>query len=236
MKSLGYIPLGRNREDRRPAALESIENEQLKGKWCDKTVLVTGCFSGIGTETAKALYETGAAVFATARDLSKAKGALSSIVDSKRIHLLELDLNSLASERKCADAFLAQSNRLNVLINNAGVMATPEERTADGFETQFGTNHLAHFLLIQLLLPTLPLGSYQPWSFSAGKTANLWISNKLECRFGLKGVHSLIKMFKSPQQGAATTIWAATSKAFEGQGGKYLEDCQIAKPPKLNAV
>ncbi|GIJ84805.1 hypothetical protein Asppvi_003656 [Aspergillus pseudoviridinutans] len=281
--------------DARPTALQIIEDENLKGKWSDKTVLITGCSSGIGVETAKALYETGATIYATARDLNKAKSALGAILDSGRVHLFELDLQSLASVRKCAETFLAKSNRLNVLINNAGVMATPEGRTADGFETQFGTNHLAHFLLIQLLLPVLERsstaefqsrviilssvahcdgevnfknlnfeGEYDPWkAYAQSKTANLWTSNELERRFGPKGVHSfsvhpgaimtgllqhfsdeqvkglgadphLAKMFKSPEQGAATTVWAATAKVFKGQGGKYLEDCQIAKPRPPN--
>ncbi|KAJ6091954.1 hypothetical protein N7467_003923 [Penicillium canescens] len=282
--------------DARPTALQIISDEQLNGKWTDKTILITGCSSGIGIETAKALYETGATVYATARDLNKAKSALSSILDSGRVHLLELDLESLASVRKCAETFLAKSDRLNVLITNAGVMATPEGRTADGFETQFGTNHLAHFLLIQLLLPVLEKsskpefqsrvvvltsvahrdgevnfpnlnfeGEYDAWdAYAQSKTANLWTSNEIDRRFGPKGVHSVSvhpggimsgllrhfseeqkqsleadpgvsQLLKSPEQGAATTVWAATAKVHEGQGGKYLEDCQIAKPPKAGA-
>ncbi|KAM0421196.1 hypothetical protein ACHAPT_011088 [Fusarium lateritium] len=283
--------------DSRPTGLQIIEDENLKGKWSDKSVFITGCSSGIGIETAKALYETGATVFATVRDLSKAKTALSTILDSQRVHLLELDLNSLSSVRKCAETFLAKSDRLNILINNAGVMATPEGRTQDGFETQLGTNHLAHFLLVQFLLPTLQRsstpefqsrvvvlssvahrdgevnfqnlnfeGEYDSWkAYAQSKTANLWTSNEIQRRFGPKGVNSLsvhpgaimtgllqhfsddhvkgleadpqlAKMFKSPEQGAATTVWAATAKVWEGQGGKYLEDCQVAKPPKPNAA
>jgi NAD(P)-dependent dehydrogenase (short-subunit alcohol dehydrogenase family) len=282
--------------DARPTALQIIKDEQIEGKWSDKTILITGCSSGIGIETAKALHETGATVYATARDLNKAKTALGSLVSSPRFHLLELDLNSMASVRQCAETFLRQSDRLNILINNAGVMATPEGRTADGFETQLGTNHLAHFLLVQLLLPALEKssnqgfqsrviilssvahrngevnfsnlnfdGEYDAWkAYAQSKTANLWTSNEIERRFGTRGVHSLSvhpggimtglmqhlseetrksiaadpdlpKMLKSPEQGAATTVWAATAKVFEGQGGKYLEDCQIAKPPKAGA-
>ncbi|KAI9149617.1 Oxidoreductase calI [Paramyrothecium foliicola] len=279
--------------DARPTARQIIEDEHLVGKWSDKNILVTGCSSGIGIETVQALHETGAHIYGTARDLNKAKTALSSIIGSNRLHLLELDLNSLDSVRRCAKEFLAQSSRLNILITNAGVMATPEGRTADGFETQFGTNHLAHFLLIQLLLPTLTAssskefqsrvivlssvahrdgevnfdnlnfdGEYDAWkAYAQSKTANLWTSNEIERRFGDKGVHSLsvhpgaimtglmqhfsddqvaglesdahlAKMFKTSEQGAATSVWAATAKFFEGQGGKYLEHCQIAKPPK----
>lgn len=77
------------------------------------------------------------------------------MVDSPQVHLLHLDLNSLASVRACAEEFKAKSQTLNILIENAGVMACPEGRTADGFETQFGNNHLAHFLLFYLLKPVL---------------------------------------------------------------------------------
>ncbi|KAL4877040.1 short-chain dehydrogenase [Aspergillus karnatakaensis] len=141
--------------DARPTALQIIEDEQLKGKWSDKVALITGCSSGIGIETAKAIHATGATVFATARNLEKAKSALGSFLDNDNVHLLELNLESLASVRKAAEEFLSKSNRLDVLITNAGVTSTPEGRTADGFETQLSTNHLAHFLLVQLLLPIL---------------------------------------------------------------------------------
>lgn len=134
--------------DGRPTAQQIIKDEQLDGQWSDKMILITGCSSGIGVQTAKALLGTGATLYLTARDLDKAKSALGSIMENNKVHLLELDLNSLTSVRKCADAFLAKSDRLNLFIANAGVMATPEGRTRDGFETQLGTNHLAHFLLI----------------------------------------------------------------------------------------
>jgi NAD(P)-dependent dehydrogenase (short-subunit alcohol dehydrogenase family) len=286
---LGYLGPG----DDRPTARQIITKEELHGKWTDKTVLITGCSSGIGVETAKALLETGATLYLTARDLAKAKVALGDILQSGRAHLLELDLDSLESVRKCADAFLAKSDRLNLLIANAGVMATPEGRTADGFETQFGTNHLAHFLLIQLLLPTILRstrpeyqsrvvilssqghrhrginfpnlsleGEYHPWSaYAQSKTANIYTANELERRYKKQGLHALAvhpgliqtgllqfvdeetlkhwgtdsairDLTKSVEQGAATTVWAATAKALEGVGGIYLEDCQIGKPAK----
>jgi len=102
------------------------------------------------------LKATGARLFLTVRDLAKGHKALGDILESGRVDLLLLDLNSMESVRKCAAEFLeASGNRLNVLITNAGIMAKPEEKTADGFESQFGTNHLAHFLLFQLLKPAL---------------------------------------------------------------------------------
>jgi NAD(P)-dependent dehydrogenase (short-subunit alcohol dehydrogenase family) len=141
--------------DSRPTAKQIVEAENIKGSWSDKTVLITGCSAGIGVEVARALAETGATLYLTARNLSKAEKALGGLVKSERVHLLDLDLNSLASVRRAAEEFSSKEKKLNVLIANAGVMAPPEGRTEDGFETQFGTNHLAHFLLINLLTPAL---------------------------------------------------------------------------------
>lgn len=145
--------------DSRLTAAQIIQDEGLEGKWNDKVIFITGASSGIGVETAKTLAVTGATLYLTARDLNKARDALGDLANSPKTHLLELDLNSLESVRKCAAAFLSQSSQLNILIHNAGVMATPEGRTADGFETQFGVNHLAHFLLFNLLKDTLLVSS-----------------------------------------------------------------------------
>ncbi|KAF1915287.1 hypothetical protein BDU57DRAFT_548975 [Ampelomyces quisqualis] len=142
--------------DARPTALQIVKDNKVEGKLAGKTALITGCSSGIGIETARALKATGARLFLTARDLSKGRQALGDILEPGRVDVLLLDLNSLSSVRKFAAEFLqASKNKLNILINNAGVMATPESTTADGFETQFGTNHLAHFLLFQLVKPAL---------------------------------------------------------------------------------
>jgi len=218
------------------------------------------------------------------------------MIKSERVHLLECDLNSLASVRKCADTFLAQHNRLNVLIANAGIMACPEGRTADGFELQFGTNHLAHFLLIQLLLPTMVKSStpefqsrvvvlsslahrmggvdldnlnlekpYHAWAaYAQSKTANIYTATELDRRYASQGVRAYAvhpgliftglmtnvdeemlahwntdpnvrNATKNAEQGAATTVWAATAQALEGQGGRYLEECQISKPAPPDA-
>ncbi|TVY30078.1 Retinol dehydrogenase [Lachnellula hyalina] len=277
--------------DARPTAFQIIKDENLEGKLEGKVILITGCSSGLGIETARALATTGATLYLTARDLEKAKKALGGLIASPRVHLLELDLNSLASVRACANEFLSKSSALNIFIANAGIMACPEGRTKDGFETQFGTNHLAHFLLFNLLKPALlasstPVfnsraviltssahrwgsvhfdnvnldGIYDPAvAYSQSKTANLWTANEIDRRYGGKGLHAwavhpgaittniaqhmpqeavqgllkneeLMKIWKSPQQGAATTVWAAVSEVLEGQGGKYLEDCHIGKP------
>ncbi|KAE8142970.1 hypothetical protein BDV38DRAFT_234330 [Aspergillus pseudotamarii] len=138
-----------------PTALEIVQSNGLEGKLQDKVILITGCSSGIGIDTARALSVTGATLYLTARDLNKAEKALGDLVKKPNVHLLALSLDSLTSVRACAEDFLSKSSQLNILINNAGVMATPEGRTQDGFETQFGTNHLGHFTLFYLLKPTL---------------------------------------------------------------------------------
>ena len=141
--------------DRRPSALQIIKDNDLEGKLSDKVMIITGCSSGIGIETARALSTTGATLYLSARDLDKGRTALEGILEPGRVELLQMDLNSLSSVRKAAAEFLSKSKTLNVLINNAGVMMTPEGKTEEGFETQFGTNHLAHFYLFNLLKDTL---------------------------------------------------------------------------------
>ena len=146
--------------DMRPSALQIIQNEDLTENWPDHVVLITGCSSGIGVETARALASTGATLYLTARNLAKARESLGSeLLDNPNLHLLELDLDSLASVRKCAASFLSQSSKLNILITNAGIRHVPFAKTKDGFERHFAVNHLAHFLLVQLLLPTLQKSS-----------------------------------------------------------------------------
>ncbi|TDY21280.1 NAD(P)-dependent dehydrogenase (short-subunit alcohol dehydrogenase family) [Paraburkholderia sp. BL6665CI2N2] len=128
-----------------------------------KRILVTGVSAGLGVETARALAARGANVIGAARDLGKATQA---IADARReadaaggsIELIALDLASLASVRDCADKLRAQGKPIDVIIANAGVMATPFGKTADGFETQFGTNHLGHFVLVNRLAPLIPSG------------------------------------------------------------------------------
>lgn len=141
--------------DARPTALQILQDQNLIGALTGKVALVTGVSSGLGIETVRALKATGMHVFGAARNLSKAREALKDDLEPGKLDLIELDNNSLASVRAGAASFLAQSATLNVLVNNAGVMMTPEGKTEDGFETQFGVNHLAHFLLFQLLKPTL---------------------------------------------------------------------------------
>ena len=128
-----------------------------------KRILVTGVSAGLGVETARSLAGHGAQVVGTARDLTKAKAATEQVrkdpaANGGSFELVELDLASLKSVRACADALLAKGDSFDVVIANAGVMATPFGHTADGFETQFGTNHLGHFVLVNRIARLLRAG------------------------------------------------------------------------------
>jgi NAD(P)-dependent dehydrogenase (short-subunit alcohol dehydrogenase family) len=128
---------------------EVLSGMNLKGK----RVLVTGVSAGLGVETARSLAAHGAQVVGAARDLNKAKAATEQVrkdtaASGGSFELVELDLSNLKSVRACADGLLAKGEPFDVVIANAGVMATPFGHTADGFETQFGTNHLGHFVLV----------------------------------------------------------------------------------------
>ncbi|KAL9560724.1 hypothetical protein ACKAV7_015041 [Fusarium commune] len=275
--------------DVRPTALQIVKDEDLLGKLTERVVLITGGNQGIGLETARALHATGATVYITARSPAKIEQGINDIVSwpeakSKApVYGIELRLDSLKSVRAAAKDFLAKVDRLNILILNAGVMATPEGRTEDGFETQFGTNHLGHFLLFQLLKPALLAATtpslqsrvisvaskahrfggirwddlnfekdaYNPWlAYAQSKTANIYFAAELERRYADQGLHGLsvhpgyiltnlgkyvdlstidldgpIKnALRNKAQGAATTVYAAVSKEWEGRGGKYLAD------------
>jgi len=126
-----------------------LSGVNLKGK----RILVTGVSAGIGVETARSLVAHAAHVVGAARDLNKAKAAMEQVskaaaANGGSFSLIELDLANLKSVRACADQLLAKGDAFDVVIANAGVMATPFGHTADGFETQFGTNHLGHFVLV----------------------------------------------------------------------------------------
>jgi len=136
-----------------------LSGVNLKGK----RILVTGVSAGLGVETARSLAAHGAQVVGTARDLTKAKTATAQVqkdaaANGGSFELVELDLANLKSVRACADQLLAKREPFDVVIANAGVMATPFGHTADGFETQFGTNHLGHFVLVNRIASLIRTG------------------------------------------------------------------------------
>ena len=187
-----------------------------------KVALVTGGSSGLGQETARAFAENGAHVILTARDVPKGEavaGGIRSTTGNMRVDVEELELGSRASIRAFAQRFLARHDTLHILVNNAGVMACPYAKTADGFEMQFGSNHLGHFLMTCLLAPALRKGApsrvvsvssrghhispvvfddiafehrpYHKWlSYGQAKTANVLFAVALERRLGAHGVHA----------------------------------------------
>ena len=139
---------------------EVLSGVNLQGK----RILVTGVSAGIGVETARSLAVHGAHVVGAARDLTKAEAATAQVrTDAAKrggnFELVELDLASLKSVRACADGLLAKGEPFDVVIANAGVMATPFGHTEHGFETQFGTNHLGHFVLVNRIAALMGAGS-----------------------------------------------------------------------------
>ncbi len=185
-------------------------------------VLVTGGSTGLGEETSRALAAHGATVTLAVRDLARGEAAaarIRAIVPAADLRLRQVDLASLASVRSFADGFVADHSSLDVLINNAGIMACPQGSTVDGFELQFGTNHLGHFLLGVLLAPALVTGApsrlvslssrghafapvdladwnfeqttYEPFvAYGRAKTANALFAVGFQQRFGDQGVQA----------------------------------------------
>jgi NAD(P)-dependent dehydrogenase (short-subunit alcohol dehydrogenase family) len=192
-----------------------LDGVDLRGK----RILVTGASAGLGIETARALVARGAQVVGAARDLDKARRATDVVRAAAKnggsFELVALDLASLASVRACADALVAAGKPFDVIIANAGVMACPPGKTSDGFETQFGTNHLGHFVFVNRLAPLLKRGArvvnlssaghrfadvdladpnfertaYHPFvAYGRSKTANILFSEALDRRLKGKGV------------------------------------------------
>jgi NAD(P)-dependent dehydrogenase (short-subunit alcohol dehydrogenase family) len=143
---------------------ESTTDEVLEGvNLAGKRVLVTGASAGLGVETCRTLAAHGATVVGAARDLDKAQRATETVrkdaAHGGSLELVELDLASLKSVRACADALVKAGKPFDVVICNAGVMATPKGKTSDGFETQFGTNHIGHFVLVNRIASLMKKGS-----------------------------------------------------------------------------
>jgi len=187
-----------------------------------KRILVTGVSAGIGVETARSLAAHGAQVVGAARDLAKAQAATAQVqtdaaANGGSFELAALDLADLKSVRACADELLAKGEAFDVIIANAGVMATPFGHTADGFETQFGTNHLGHFVLVNRIAPLIRAGGrlinlsslghrfsnvdlkdpnfertpYEPFvAYGRSKTANILFAVAFDRRHGDRGVRA----------------------------------------------
>jgi NAD(P)-dependent dehydrogenase (short-subunit alcohol dehydrogenase family) len=198
-----------------------------------RTVVVTGANSGIGLAAARALGRAGARVVLAVRDLSRGETAAASIAGATEVR--RLDLADLASVREFADGW---EGDLDILINNAGVMAIPEQRTADGFEMQIGTNHLGHFALTNLLLPHIgdrvvtvssgahrmgkirlddlnwERGGYQRWrAYGQSKLANLLFTSELQRRLSDAG--SSVRATAAHPGYAATNLQSHTGNALQ---------------------
>jgi NAD(P)-dependent dehydrogenase (short-subunit alcohol dehydrogenase family) len=267
-------------------AREALGNIDLTGK----IAIVTGGSAGLGLETTRVLAEAGAAVIVPARDLEKARKA---VVSTAGVQIETLDLLDPASIDAFANRFVASGWPLDILINNAGIMANPLSRDARGYESQFATNHLGHFHLAVRLWPALlraegarvvSLSSrghwysavdfddpnydqrtYDKWlAYAQSKTANALFTVGLDARGEAHGVRAFsvhpgtiftdlakylsdeeIAAFdvydenghvridpdrdlKTIAQGAATTVWCATSPQLKDRGGLYCENCDVA--------
>src|SRR6202789_3560085 len=194
-----------------------LSGVNLKGK----RILVTGVSAGLGVETARSLAAHGAHVVGAARDLNKAKAATEQVrkdaANGGSFEPVELDLATLKSVRACADRLLPKGEPFDVVIANAGVMATPLGYTADGFETQFGTNHLGHFVLVNRIAPLIRSGGrlinlsslghrysnvdlddpnfertpYEPFvAYGRSKTANILFAVAFDKRHNQRGVRA----------------------------------------------
>jgi NAD(P)-dependent dehydrogenase (short-subunit alcohol dehydrogenase family) len=187
-----------------------------------KRILVTGVSAGLGVETARALVAHGASVVGAARDLEKAKRAISEVSKAAAetggsFELIELDLASLKSVRSATDKLVADGRLFDVIIANAGVMATPFGKTQDGFETQFGTNHLGHFVFVNRIAklikdggrlvnlassghrfssvdlndPNFETTQYEPFlAYGRSKTANILFAVAFDLRHRERGVRA----------------------------------------------
>jgi NAD(P)-dependent dehydrogenase (short-subunit alcohol dehydrogenase family) len=239
---------------------ESTTEDVLAGiDLSGKTLLVTGVSAGLGVETARAAAAHGAKVIGTARDVAKAKKALAPFADLG-IGVLECDLASLASVRACADGLLARDEAIDVIIANAGVMNCPFALTVDGFETQFATNHLGHFLLINRLAPLIreggrivmvssrghhatdvdlddpnwTRGSYEPFiAYGRSKTANILFAIELDRRLKSRGIRATALQ----PGGIRTELLRHTSLEMLQQiAAAAAEQSADGKPPPVKTV
>ncbi|WP_067693194.1 oxidoreductase [Nocardia jejuensis] len=251
-----------------------------------KNILITGGYSGLGKEATVALARAGARVIVPARRPDVARDALGGVA---RAEVGELDLADLGSIRIFSERLLETGTTLDIIINNAGVMAYPHRNVSSGWEAHLAINHLGHFALINRLRPALAhtgarvvsvassghflsdirwddphfAHGYDHWlAYGQSKTANSLFAIHLDALGGGLGVRAFAvhpgsiltplqrnispsehraqgwitaegrhaEGFKTPVQGAATGVWAATSPRLDGYGGVYCQDCDIASP------
>src|SRR3954454_5998770 len=266
----------------RSTAAEVLEGLDLTGR----LAIVTGGYSGLGLETTRALAGAGADVVVPPRPPPHAREVLAGI---DRASVDELDLGDLDSVHAFAQRTLDAGRSIDILINNAAIMACPETRVGPGWEAQFATNHLGHFALANRLWPLLADGGarvvaltstghkisairfddlhfehdYDKWqAYGQAKSANSLFAVHLDALGQDAGVRAFAAhpggiltplqrhlaqeemveagwvdadgnpddRFKTTEQGAATSTWAATSPQLEGMGGVYCDNCDIAKP------
>lgn len=268
-------------------AEDVIEGIDLTGR----VAIVTGGYSGIGLETSRVLRAAGAEVVVPARDPERARAALKEV---EGVEVEDMDLIDPASVDAFAKTFLASGRPLHILVNSAGIMATPLRRDARGYEAQFATNHLGHFRLVARLRPALAAARgarvvsvssrgirfspvvfddlhfehrpYEPFlAYGQSKTANALFAVELDRRGRAEGVRAFSvhpgqiidtglakhlteealraagaideegrpvrdpsRQQKTVAQGAATSVWCATSPQLDGLGGVYCENCDIS--------
>ena len=229
-----------------------------------KVVIVTGANSGIGYEAARALAKKGATVVMACRNLEKGEAAAKAIIDegpTGQVVLLHLDLADLSSVRRFADEFRARYDRLDVLVNNGGIMAVPKGKTVDGFEMQIGTNHLGHYALSGLLIEMLKttqnarvvtvssyahvMGkinfddlnsekSYQRWSaYGRSKLANVLFGYELQRRLAANG-HPPISLVVHP--GYAATNLQRNTGLFSFANHFFAQSQEMGALPTLYAA
>ncbi len=257
-------------------------------------------------ETAKALAKAGARVVIAARDLTKANKVVQDIKNatgSEKVEVQHLEMDSISNINEFVKEYLLKRKSLNILVNNAGIMACPLSYTSDGIESQFGVNYYAHFVLTLGLIPALKEGAkkigkksrviclsstghcfsdvdlddvnfkereYDPWvAYGQSKTACALFAVALNKRYAHEGIvanainagYSILTglqkymtqdeklrrgwidkdgrpnpAFKTVEQGASTSVWAAVTSEIEGVGGKYLENCNIAQVASLKQM
>ncbi len=278
----------------RSTALEVVQGISLRGRHA----IVTGGASGLGLETSRALVAAGAALGLAVRNFAQGESSAAELrqqFPGASVAVAQLDLSDLASVRRFVADWIASGAPVDILVNNAAIMACPLQRTTQGWEAQFATNHLGHFALTTGLLPALLQAAqshgdarvvclsstghkiagidfddihyqrrdYNKWNaYGQAKSANALFALGLHLRYGAQGItanavhpggimtglqkflpleemralgwlnadDTPLDIFKTPPQGASTSVWAATAPELKGHGGLYLEDCNQGLP------